>query len=781
MSKPSIVSRQFVVRKFGFRRLVIAVSLGVLAQMCLPQAGLAQGAAIAGLVTDDAGAPVPGAAVRVNAAGSGESGRAVTDRTGRFAFSPLSAGNYTITIAMLGFRPLSVEAVNASDAGSSDLRLALRRRDVLETVVVTGTRSEQEIGKIASAVSVISGDDIRKGQRVSTLEESLKRVAGMRVEDELGGNGSRVRIIMRGTGTRANSPAGSGVRGVKVMVDGIPKNNAGGSAQDLTNIDLQSAKRIEVLKGPSSVLYGNQSGGVVNILTEDAPLNSSVAYRQTVGAYGLFKEHLKGGARFGRLGLTGSVYRNDQDGYRVRSKFHNTGFHSKLKLEPDSRSDLALIVDFDNNYQQSPGPLTEARFASNPRQADPTFLTNAVYSVVKELRVGASYHRELFGQDNLEAIGYVIPRWLEPFQQIGVFIKQYFVNRGMSTRYLNSRPLGGNANRFTVGVEYQNTPIRTTTTSRTTNKVTSDLNEHANTAGAYVLEELSILPDLTLTAGGRYDYVHFQSENFALSSPEVGRIFRKFTPKVGFAYQPVPAFSMYGNISRGFETPIIGELRILPGGAFGFNSDLDPQISTNYELGLRGGFLERRVGFDVAVFRQNVKDFISPFGTSPNNSFQNVGDVKENGLELAASATLVPRLVLTTSYTYSDFVFTKFDNGVSNFAGNRLPGVPKHHVYGELRYQVPAGVFGAVESQYSGRFFTNDANQYTNPPYAVTNLRFGYEQAARARRLRLSPFLGINNLFDRKYSAFAIINDAARRFFNPLPARNVYGGLGITF
>ena len=440
-----------------------------------------------------------------------------------------------------------------------------------------------------------------------------------------------------------------------------------------------------------------------------------------------------------------------------------------------------MIVDYDHNYQQSPGPLTAAQFANDPRQADPTFLSNAVYAVVKELRVGASYRRELFGDDNIEVTGYVIPRWLEPFQQIGVFIKQYFVNRGASARYLNSRSVAGLGNRFTLGVEYQNTPIRTTTTNRTTSKITSDLNEHANTAGAYLLEELTVLPELTLTAGGRYDYVHFQSENFALSSPEVGRVFRKFTPKVGFAYQPAPALSLYGNISRGFETPIIGELRILPGGAFGFNAALDPQISTNYEIGARGGLLNRRVDFDAAVFRQNVKDFISPFGTSPNNSFQNVGDVRENGLELAASAMLVPRLVLRSSYTYSDFVFTRFNNGVSNFVGNRLPGVPKHAVYGELRYQLPAGVYGAVETQYAGRFFTNDANLFSNPPYAVTNLRFGYDDVTTERRVRISPFFGVNNVFDRKYSAFAIINDAAKRFFNPLPRINAYGGLGLAF
>ena len=764
------------------RKFVSALVLGISLIVTVSAASRAQGdRVIAGTVVDQAGSPVSGADVRLRTLATGEARHATTDAAGKFAFARATGADHSIVITRLGFIPTMIESLNANGAGSSDLRLSIRRRDVLQTLVVTGTRSEQEIGKISSAVSVVTRDDIQKGQRVSTLEESLKRVAGVRIEDELGGNGSRVRIIIRGTGTRANSPAGSGVRGVKVLVDGIPKNNAGGSAQDLTNIDLNSAERIEVLKGPSSVLYGNQSGGVVNIITENPSQNLSAAYKQTAGAYGLYKEHLKASEQFGKIGLAGSVYRNDQDGYRVQSKFHNTGFHSKLNVDINPRSKLGLILDYDHNYQQSPGPLTQALFLKDPRTADPTFITNAVYAVVTELRAGATYNRELFGQDNFEATAYVIPRDLDPFQQIGVFIKQHFVNRGLSTRYLNSRSMGGYSNRFTLGAEYQNTPIRTTTTSRSTTKVTSDLNEHANTAGAYVLEEFGIAPDLTLTAGGRYDYVHFQSENLAAATAEVGRIFRKFTPKVGLAYQPSQDISLYGNVSRGFETPIIGELRILPNGAFGFNGALNPQISTNFEVGARGSLFERRVTFDGALFRQNIKDFISPFGTFPNNSFQNVGDVKDNGVELSAALTLLPRLTLKSSYTYSDFVFSKFNNGISNFSGNRLPGVPKHNVYGELSYQLLSGIFGAVETQYSDRFFTNDANLFSNPPYAVTNLRLGYDGYPTGSRIKISPFFGVNNIFDRKYSAFAIINDSAKRFFNPLPARNVYGGVGFAF
>ena len=293
------------------------------------------------------------------------------------------------------------------------------------------------------------------------------------------------------------------------------------------------------MKGPSSVLYGNQSGGVVNILTQNPPPPKfSIGYRQTFGAFGLYKEHLRGGGQYGKFGFYASGFRNDQKGYRVNSKFNNTGFNGKFNFTPNTRSNLMIILGYDNNYQQSPGPLTDAQFRLNPRQADPTFIANAVFAVVKEFRFGAVYHTELFGQDDLEVTGFVIPRTLRPFQQIGVFIDQKFVNRGLNVRYLNQRKLGDFGNRFTVGVEFQNTPFRTKTTNRTSRILTSDLSEHTNTAGVYFLEEFSVSPKVTITAGGRYDNVNFKSRNFVINSAEVGRIFKRFTPKIGIAYQP---------------------------------------------------------------------------------------------------------------------------------------------------------------------------------------------------------------------------------------------------
>jgi len=756
--------------------LVMAAAVLLLAT---PTVGLPQaGSTISGAVTGPAGAVVSGATVELLDSAGGVVRRGTTDVRGQYRFPSPVPGSYQVVARLPGFRR-GRAAVSITTEASVVANLALSAA-MLEELVVTAGRDEQEVGTVAAAISVVSGDEVQLGRKATNLEESLRRVPGVRVEDELGGTGSRTRIIIRGTGTRANSPAGSGVRGVKVLVDGIPKNNAGGSAQDLINIDLESVERIEVLKGPSSALYGNQSGGVVNIITEEAPRGGAASYRQTVGSYNLFREHLKVGGRSDRYTWRISGFRTDQDGFRQNSVFTSTGFDSKFSFSFNDRSRLTTIVSFDRNFQQSPGPLTEAQFNQNDRLADSTFVANGVRSVVEELRFGLNYRREFLGQDALDFTGYYIPRHLGPFFQIGVRIPQDFTNRGANLRYLVTRPLFGAGNRFSVGVDVQNTPITTGTFNTSTGAAASETEEHATTAGVYALEEFNPRPDLTLSLGGRFDHVRFSSSQLTRPGTFARRIYENFTPKVGLSYRPAPLVSVYASYSEGFETPIIGELRTLPGGAFGFNDALEPQTLANYEVGARGAIWRDRLRFELAYFHQNIRNFISPFGTFPNNSFQNVGKVNEDGIEAGVSVTVAPPLTLALSYTFSDFLFEEFDNGVSDFSGNRLPGVPRHTFYGELQYRDGRGLHAAVELQTVGRFFTTDANASSNPPYTVLSARVGYERLG-AGRVRLAPFFGVTNFTDERYSAFALINDSRQRYFNPLPGTSAYGGVEVTF
>ena len=184
--------------------------------------------------------------------------------------------------------------------------------------------------------------------------------------------------------------------------------------------------------------------------------------------------------------------------------------------------------------------------------------------------------------------------------------------------------------------------------------------------------------------------------------------------------------------------------------------------------------------FESAFHRQDVDDLISPIGTFPRPSFQNVGEVRQYGVELASEVSLLPPLRLSLAYTFSDFTFEDFVvNDSTNFTGNQLPGVPRHTYFGELRYQHASGAFGAVDVLTVSPFFFDDANTAKNLQYTVANLRAGFEGSLGG--VRISPFLGINNLTDEEYSAFALINDVRQRFFNPLPGTNVYGGVGLTF
>lgn len=647
-----------------------------------------------------------------------------------------------------------------------------------ETIVVSGTRSPTKVKDVPAAITVLSGEEVQQDRRALSLEESLKFVPGVRVEDELGSAG-RTRIIIRGTGTRANSPAGSGVRGVKVLVDGIPKNNAGGSAQDLTNIDLESVDRIEVLRGPSSALYGNQSGGVVNIVTQTGKPATFAEYRQTVGSYGLFREHAKVGGEASHLSYFFSAFRTDQAGYRQNSMFNNTGFHSKFVLAVDDRSTATLIVSFDRNSERSPGPLTQALFDQDPSQADPTFLANGVRAVTDELRLGVTYQRQLLENSSIELTGYYLPRHLGPFQQIGVRIPQDFMNRGGGARFLFGEPIGSLGSRLTVGADFQDTPITTGTFNSSTGAALAETEEHATTFGVYALEELTLLPSLVLSGAGRVDWVHYTSENLTKAAGLAGRDYRRFTPRIALTFSPLRTLSTYASFSQGFEAPIIGELRTLPGGAFGFNGALNPQTSNNYEVGARGVVADGRVDFELAAFRQDVQDLISPVGLFPNNSFQNVGQVRESGVEVGAHLRLLRGLTAGLAYTFSNFKFQDFVSGTTVFSGNRLPGVPDHMWAGELRYRHESGVHAAVEVQASSPVYADNANSASVPRYTVLNASAGYDYERGS--LHLEPFLLVKNATDQRYSQFALINDSGKRFYNPLPGLSLYGGLKIGY
>ncbi|MCC7054767.1 MAG: TonB-dependent receptor plug domain-containing protein [Gemmatimonadaceae bacterium] len=217
-----------------------------------------------GQVVTPAGVPVPRATIELLPA-AGRAGRTVrTDDNGRFMLTTPAAGRARLRATSIGYVPSSVEVdlVIGREVTANITLVAMP--SVLNQVVVSASRSGQELAKVPASVSVVSADVIQgTGRRNTSVEEALRNVPGVVVRDQLGG-ASRATIAIRGAGSSNTF----GIRGIRLLIDGVPKNNAGGSGQDLANLDMSSIASIEVLRGPASTLYGNQAGGVVSMTSE---------------------------------------------------------------------------------------------------------------------------------------------------------------------------------------------------------------------------------------------------------------------------------------------------------------------------------------------------------------------------------------------------------------------------------------------------------------------------------------------------------------------------------
>lgn len=664
---------------------------------------------------------------------------------------------------------------------------------MLGQMVVSASRSGQELAKVPASVSVVSSEVIQApGRRNTSIEEALRTVPGLVVRDQLGG-ASRATIAIRGAG----ASNGFGVRSIRLMIDGVPKNNAGGSGQDLANLDMASISSIEVLRGPASTLYGNQAGGVVSMTSEaGGPTRRQV--QVLGGSFGFARAHAKatGEAFDGTLSYLVSAWRTQQDGYRDNSNFDQTGFSSKFVYRPDVRSTLTAVMSYDNLGQDVSGGLTAEEMRNSPRIADSTSFARVGgvrldnFGRFDEFRFGLNFQRSLTDTEQIETQLFYVPRTIHEGPALTQFIQQSFSNRGLTVRLLSTRALGSIGSRFTTGVDLHDTPIQTTTTGRAGTAAAgtafSAFDEQATAAGVYVLEELAFTDAITLTAGARYDNIRFRQQNKLRAAQTEPRTFTRVTPKVGLTYRVNPSLSTFANFSESFEAPVIGQLRNSPrsDGEFVTNQEVKPLSIQTFEVGTRG--VLGRASFELTVFSQRLSDqavsvnFVRPApATGQFGAIVNAAEVKQAGVEAGATVSLTSTLTVAGTYTYSDFSYARYVAGANDFGGNELPGIPRHNGFVELRYQDSRGLTGGVEFQSVGKFYLNDSNLAENPAYSVVNLRAGWSR--RLGAAEFAPFVAVNNLLSEKYSSQPQINAGAGRFFNPLPGINYVAGLKLVW
>ncbi len=647
---------------------------------------------------------------------------------------------------------------------------------VLRPIEVSVTRRTVSLYEIPFAVATVDGAELRRGRATLGFDEALVQVPGLFVANRYNPSHDQ-RISIRGFGSRS----AFGARGVKILLDGIPQTLPDGQGQ-LTNVEIASLGSIEVLRGSSSSLYGNASGGVISLRSViPSPERREALVRTVGGAYGLIKIQGRVSAPVGAgtIAITGA--RTTSDGYRQHgeSEINNVG----VRLEQELSAGTTLLVSAhlaDNPTSDNPGSLTQTEVDQDPTQANQRNADADAGESVMQGQLGVNLTRRFAAGGSVGVTAFGLTRDLDnrlSFAFIQLDRRAYGVRASAEIPF----SLGSKRPQWSVGIDaqrqrddrVQRTPNRTT--------VTRDQLERVTEIGPFTQLGVDLGGRVTGTVGVRFDRVSFSAEDRLLSDGDDSgeRVMSAASGSVGFAWRPSDLVQPYANVSSSFETPTTTELGNRPSGPGGFNPDLEPQRAVSFETGVRGG--GDRFSYSASAFHVEVRDALIPFevpAVPSRQFFRNAGRTRHRGLELAATVRPIDRLTVVTAYTLADYEFKDFETEDGNFDGNDIPGVPGHRFYGSIRVALSSGIWFATDYNVSSSYYVDDANTAENDGWFTTDLRAGWE--GRVSGWCLAPFIGVLNVFDERYGGSITVNASFGRYFEPAPPRNAYVGLEIS-
>jgi iron complex outermembrane recepter protein len=672
----------------------------------------------------------------------------------------------------------------------------------LPEIEVSVTRTPEPLARVPYAVGVLDRQDIQRAQPTLGLDEALNNLPGVVVSNRYNFSLDQ-RISIRGFGARSNF----GVRGIKILLDGIPQTLPDGQSQ-LTNVEFADIGRAEVLRGASSSLYGNASGGVVSLQSEPAaaaPFATRVRVQAGDGKRegdGFYKVQSWSSGRAGNASGTLSLSRFKADGFRQNSAAEIRQLNADLDyvfsgtMIGTVRFSAAVDPEAEN-----PGALTRTELLLNPDSAAANNLRRGADKDVTQQQLalglrhvdsqGNEYGVSVFGllRDLKNPLAAPPPGPFIPTAGTYVAIDRVVGGARLSgSRHLGAAPT---APRITAGADVQrmrdDRQNFVSNAGAPTDSVLIDQREVITEFGPFAQAQWSPREELLLNAGARYDWVRFNVTDHHLSDGvdnSGARTNAALSGNVGASWSFGDRFVPYVNVSTSFETPTTTELVNQPNSAGGFNTELTPQRAVNYEVGARGQPIPA-VEYSVALFLGRIKDaIVQQQEVGGRAFFVNAGKTHNDGAEVGLSVTPVAGLRLSGAYTYAHYRFAEYvDASGTSLAGNRLPGVPDHFWRFGIRSTLPYGFYADADHTLSSSLAADDLN---TPALVadgwgagVTNLRLGWD--GDAGELNLAPFIGINNLWDRQYVSSVTINGAGGRVFEPAPRRVIYVGTEIGY
>ena len=669
-------------------------------------------------------------------------------------------------------------------------------------VVVSGTRIEHPSFDVPASIDAVDAARIGDSQIRVNASEALAAVPGLVVQNRQN-YAQDLQISSRGFGARS----AFGVRGVHLVADGIPASTPDGQGQAAT-FNLDMAERIEVLRGPYSAIYGNHSGGVIQLFTKEGQGAPSVALNVSGGSYGTHKTDLNAQGKQDGVGYVLDASRFETDGYRSHSAATRDQAYAKLTLEPLDNAKLSIVANaLRQDDTQDPLGVTWTSYQRDPRAGEidttdtqtPKRTYAERYNTRKSIdhqQIGATWDQR-FGDDRLHVTAYGGNRQVIQYQ---AFSKAFqappshsggVVNfdrdfSGLDLNWTHAIQLAGGKLTATAGIEYgrssddrQGFENFVGAQFGVKGALRRDEEDNVSNLDPYLQAEWQT-GDWQLNAGLRHSRVKVSVDDHFLSNGnDSGSLnYSHTTPVLGVLYRITPQLNAYASAARGFETPTLNEL-FYSGSGGGFNFHLAPAQSTHLEAGIKARLADS-TRINAAAFQVRTSDeLVVDSSTGGRTSYRNGGKTLRQGLELSLDSAwqsgLSTKLALTTLRAI-------YDQGFGNVQqGSRLPGVPNANLYGELAWKNSDDRYGAaLEAIASSKIYVEDSNaDRAAPGYGILNARINASQQWHGWRLK--QFARLNNLLDKNYVGSVIVGDTNKRYYEAAPQRNWLLGLSALY
>ncbi len=679
---------------------------------------------------------------------------------------------------------------------------ALAANAANNTMVVSAAPSASGLSELdtPAAVSVVSGDDMRHAAPRVNLSENLSSVPGLQIQNRQN-YAQDLQISVRGFGSRSTF----GLRGIRMYVDGIPATMPDGQGQT-SNIDIGSIDHIDVLRGPFSALYGNSSGGVINVETETGQQPTTLEASSWYGSYGSWRNSVKAsgatgdGTQAGDVNYTVSASRFTTHGFRDHSSAQKNLGNAKLGVRIDDVSTLTLLFNSVHVDAQDPGGLTAEQWKDNPRQVASNVTLYDARKTVDQTQAGLHYQRQMSENDDLSVMMYAGERETTQYQSIpkatqlrpgypGGVISLSRHYQGIDTRWTHRDALFTIPVTFTGGLDYETMTEKRKGYQNFSGDelgVQGEMRRNERNLmwnlDPYLQTAWHLTDKLSLDAGVRFSTVNFDSNDYYVTSTDPddsgNRRYHRWLPAAALNYAIDNSWNAYVSAGRGFETPTLNELSYRAADQAGLNLNLQPATSETVELGNK-----KRIGnglLTAAIFQTDTKnEIVSDSSFEGRTSYKNAGETRRRGLELGLDQQFGESWRFKAAWTLLDARYRSNACGTESCDGNRIPGIARNMAYAGLAYAPDQGWYAGTDVRYLSDIAADDENDVKAPSYTVVGVNSGYKWLVQNWTLDL--FGRVDNLFDRNYIGSVIVNESNGRYYEPAPGRNYSVGLTVSY